>query len=186
MSSLTTSEVVLVAAVAANGVIGADGGMPWHLPEDLRRFKALTMGHPMVMGRKTFEAIGRPLPGRRTIVVTRDRSWRHEGVESALDLGAALELAATDGVPIAVVGGGQIYTQAMPVATRLEVTHIDAAPDGDTFFPAIDPATWRESAHEQRDGYSFVTYVRRDGGQPDSAQVGVAGGSRARSSAQSG
>ncbi len=153
--------VVLVVAVAANGVIGAQGGMPWHLPEDLRRFKAVTMGHPMVMGRKTFESIGRPLPGRRTIVVTRDPSWRHDGVETAPGLTQALALArrGSPGADVMVVGGGQIYAEAMPLATRLEVTHLDVAPPGDTHFPAIAPQRWRESAREERDGYRWVTYL---------------------------
>lgn len=125
-SERRSGEIVLVAAVAANEVIGADGAMPWHLPEDLAHFKEVTMGHPMVMGRKTFEAIGRPLPGRRTIVVTRDRQWAHSGVQTAGDLDTALALA-FEGVragpdptgPVMVVGGGQIYEQAMPQATRL-------------------------------------------------------------------
>lgn len=155
-------EVVLVAAVAANGVIGADGGMPWHLPEDLRRFKAVTMGHPLVMGRKTFEAIGRPLPGRHTIVITRDRTWHHEGVQTAADLGQALDLAATYDPTIMVVGGGQIYELALPLATRLELTQIDASPPGDTRFPPLEADRWREVAREDREGYSFVTYRPRD------------------------
>lgn len=166
MSTRASAQVVLVAAVASNGVIGAEGGMPWHLPEDLRRFKSVTMGHPMVMGRKTFEAIGRSLPGRRTIVVTRDRGWqaeRHQGVETASDLPAALALARRldPDALVMVVGGGQIYQQAMPSATRLEITHIEAAPAGDTHFPAIDPARWQETVRQERDGYAFVTYELR-------------------------
>ncbi len=163
------TQIVLVAAVAANGIIGASGAMPWHLPEDLRRFKAITMGHPLVMGRKTFEAIGRPLPGRRTIVVTRDTSWQREGAETAPGLAEAIALAIRRGDgdsegrasnAVMVVGGGQIYAEAMPHATRLEITHLDVAPEGDTVFPPIDPAVWRETAREDRDGYAFVTYRR--------------------------
>lgn len=168
-SERRSGEIVLVAAVAANEVIGADGAMPWHLPEDLAHFKEVTMGHPMVMGRKTFEAIGRPLPGRRTIVVTRDRQWAHSGVQTAGDLDTALALA-FEGVragpdptgPVMVVGGGQIYEQAMPQATRLEITHIDAEPPGDTRFPRIDRRIWRETERDDRDGYAFVRYVRLD------------------------
>ena len=154
-------QIVLVAAVAANGVIGAAGGMPWHLPDDLRRFKAVTMGHPMVMGRKTFESIGRPLAGRRSIVVTRDPGWSRDGVEVAAGLGEAIALARRDDprATVMVVGGGEIYAQAMPLATRLEMTHIDARPPGDTVFPAIDRRRWRPTAREERDGYRWVTYV---------------------------
>lgn len=166
-------EVVLVAAVAANGVIGAGGGMPWHLPADLRHFKAVTMGHPMVMGRKTFEAIGRPLPGRRTIVVTRDPSWSHNGTETATSLTDALASArnrlscdSPQGSPsgkstVMIVGGGEIFAQAMRLATRLELTHIDAYPEGDTMFPEVDVNQWRDTARDERDGYTFVTYERR-------------------------
>lgn len=164
MDTQPAGQVVLVAAVAGNGVIGAEGGMPWHLPQDLRRFKALTMGHPMVMGRKTFEAIGRPLSGRRTIVVTRDSRWQHDGVEAASDLRAALALARdTDSeADVMVVGGGQIYEQAMPLATRLEITHIEAEPVGDTRFPLIDADRWRATARQEHGGYAFVTYELRD------------------------
>lgn len=159
-SDTSRGEVVLVAAVAANGVIGAAGGMPWHLPDDLRRFKAVTMGHPMVMGRKTFEAIGRPLPGRRTIVVTRDAGWARAGVEVSAGLGDAIALARRDDpdADVMIVGGGEIYAQAMPLATRLEMTHIDARPPGDTVFPPIDPRRWRPIAIEEQDGYRWVTY----------------------------
>ena len=155
-------RITLVAAVARNGVIGADGGMPWHLPADLRHFKAVTMGHPMVMGRRTFDSIGRALPGRRTIVVTRDRGWSAPGVDVAHSLEDALA-AAADGdpaQPVMVVGGGEIYRQAMPLADRLEITHVDTDASGDTTFPDIDPAGWREESREPGDGYAFVSYVR--------------------------
>lgn len=152
--------VVLVAAVARNGVIGSDGGMPWHIPADLKRFKRLTMGHPMVMGRKTFESMGL-LPGRRSIVITRDRSRPAAGAEVADSLATALAMAADSDDLVMVVGGGQIYAQAMAGADRLEITHLDRDAPGDTLFPAIDPERWVVAEREQADGYAFVTYVRR-------------------------
>ena len=155
-------RITLVAAVARNGVIGADGGMPWHLPADLRHFKAVTMGHPMIMGRRTFDSIGRALPGRRTIVVTRDPEWSAPGVDVAHSVEDAVAMAA-DGDPtqsVMVVGGGEIYRQAMPLADRLEITHVDTEAGGDTTFPDIDPARWREQSTEPGDGFVFVSYVR--------------------------
>ncbi len=166
MNSVTPSSptVVLVAAVARNGVIGADGSMPWHIPADLKRFKRLTMGHPMVMGRKTFESMGL-LPGRRSIVVTRDPTWHAPGVEVADSLDTAIELAAGPGIDadpvVMVVGGGEIYAQAMDRADRLEITHLDRDAPGDTMFPAIDPAMWVVAEREEADGYALVTYRRR-------------------------
>jgi dihydrofolate reductase len=152
--------VVLIAAVARNGVIGADGGMPWHVPADLKRFKRLTMGHPMVMGRKTFESMGL-LPGRRSIVVTRDRSWRADGAEVADSLDTALAMAADTHDLVMVFGGGQIYAQAIDRADRLEITHLDRDASGDTVFPVIDRGLWDVSGREEADGVAFVTYVRR-------------------------
>ncbi len=164
--------VVLVAAVARNGVIGADNAMPWHLPEDLARFKRITMGRPLVMGRRTYDSIGRPLPGRRTIVITRDRDWHVDGVTAVGSVGDALALAAqgpgaaapdAGSDEIMVVGGGQIYAETMPLADRLEITHLDAEADGDTRFPVIDPDLWRATADEQLDGFRWTTYQRRTG-----------------------
>ena len=152
--------VVLVAAVARNGVIGADGGMPWHIPADLRRFKRITMGHPMVMGRKTFESMG-ALPGRRSIVITRDRGWRADGAEVADSLETALAMAAATDDVIMVVGGGQVYAQAIDRADRLEITHLDREAPGDTVFPAIDPGVWAVTGREDGDGLIFATYTRR-------------------------
>jgi len=159
--------VVMVAALARNRVIGAAGNMPWHLPADLKRFKAITLGKPMVMGRKTFEAIGRPLPGRRTIVVTRDPDWQAEGVETAPDLDAAIRLAGETGPDqIIIAGGGQIYAQAMPRADRLRLTWIEVEPEGDTHFPPVDPGNWREVSRDEhpaegeRPAYAFVDYTR--------------------------
>ena len=142
-------DVVIHVAIAENGVIGRDGGLPWRLSTDLKRFKAETMGKPIVMGRKTHEGLGRPLPGRLNIVVTRDKAWRGEGVEVVHSLDEAIRLATARGRcmagadEICIIGGGEIYAQALPLADRLDVTHVLASVDGDTFFPPIDPGEWR-------------------------------------------
>jgi dihydrofolate reductase len=142
-------NVAIYVAIADNGVIGRDGGLPWRLSSDLKRFKADTMGKPIVMGRKTYEGIGRPLPGRLNIVVTRDKSWRAEGVEIAHSLEDAIRLGTVRGRSMAgadeicIIGGGEIYAQALPLADRLHVTHVLAAVDGDAHFPTIDPDSWR-------------------------------------------
>lgn len=159
------TRLTLIAALGRNRVIGKDGTMPWHLPEDLNHFKALTMGHPMVMGRKTFDSIGRPLPGRRSIVITRDREWRVPGVEVAHSFDEALDLAGPAD-RVFVIGGGEVYAVALPFADHLELTEVDAEPEGDTWFPEWDPAQWREVARDQRDGYAFVS-LERAGGRPD-------------------
>jgi len=151
--------ITLVAAVARNGTIGADGGLPWHLPADLKRFKALTMGHPMVMGRKTFDSIGRALPGRRTIVVTRDPGWNAPGVETVPSVAAALAAVGDD--EVMVVGGGEIYAQTIGLADRLEITQVDVDVPGDTRFPDIDPAGWQVIERTAAEGYAFVSYTRR-------------------------
>lgn len=149
-------RIVIVAAVARNGVIGRDGEMPWRLSTDLQRFKRLTMGKPIVMGRKTFEAIGKPLPGRLNIVVTRSAGHVAEDVATAPDLAAALDLAREEArrsgaLEIAVVGGGEIYARAMQFADRLYITHVEAKPDGDVLFPPIDPTIWRGASSERID-----------------------------------
>ncbi|MQT11527.1 dihydrofolate reductase [Segnochrobactrum spirostomi] len=165
--------LVLVAAVAENGVIGAAGGMPWHLSSDLKRFRAITTGHPVLMGRKTYASIGRPLPGRDTIVVTRDAAFAADGVIAAPSLEAGLEIAdgkaAERGVAaIMVIGGGEIFSALIGQAAALRITEVHAVPDGDVLFPAIDPALWRETERSgpvrgERDSapVSFVDYVRR-------------------------
>ena len=158
--------LTLIAAVARNGVIGIDNRLPWHLPADLKHFKALTLGHAVIMGRKTWESLPaqfRPLPGRRNIVVTRDAGYRTEGATVVLSLPAAI--GAADNSEAFVIGGAQLYAAAMPLADRLQLTAIDTTFEGDTFFPAIDPHQWREAAREtHRDaagfGYAFVTYQR--------------------------
>jgi dihydrofolate reductase len=151
-------SVILVAAVGSNGVIGRDNDLPWRIREDLQRFKALTLGHTLVMGRKTYDSIGRPLPGRRTVVVTRQLDWAVDGVEVAHDLDLALKLA--DGNDIYVAGGGEIYRQALPYADRLELTEVAQSPAGDVTFPTFDRTTWRETARTDHPGFSFVTYLR--------------------------
>lgn len=159
------SEIVLVVARAENGVIGKDGGLPWHLPEDLRRFKALTMGTSMVMGRRTFESLGRLLPGRQHIVLTRDPDWAAEGADVAHDVPQALAFAREPRV--SVIGGAEVIRQFADVADRLELTEVHAAIEGDTFLDPFDPARWREIGREPhaavdgRPAYSFVTLVRR-------------------------
>lgn len=154
------TRVSLIAAVGRNGVIGAGNSMPWHLPEDFAYFKQTTMGHPMVMGRRTFDAIGRVLPGRRSIVITRRVDWSHAEVETAHSLVEALSLAGPAD-EVYVVGGGEIYAEAMPYAHRLLVTEVDQEPEGDVHFPPIDPATWSETSRVQREGFAWVTYDRR-------------------------
>ncbi|TJV74499.1 MAG: dihydrofolate reductase [Mesorhizobium sp.] len=142
-------DIAIYVAIAENGVIGREGGLPWRLSTDLKRFKADTMGKPIIMGRKTYEGIGRPLPGRLNIVVTRSKAWRAEGIEVAHSLGDAIALARVRGrcmagaEEICVVGGGEIYAQALPLADRLHVTHVLASVDGDAHFPPIDPDIWQ-------------------------------------------
>jgi dihydrofolate reductase len=166
-------EIVLIAAVAENGVIGASGAMPWRLKSDMARLKAMTMGKPVVMGRKTFVSIGRPLPGRTNIVVTRDLGFRAAGVVVTHSLADAKVIATGDALrrfatEIAVIGGADIYAQWMEGADRLEITEVHARPDGDTRFPAVDPTAWEEVArvrnpagsHDSAD-FSYVTYRRR-------------------------
>ena len=165
----------LVAAVADNGVIGLANGLPWRLSTDMKRFKALTLGKPMVMGRKTFDSIGKALPGRVTIVVTRSRDFAADGVRVAHTLADALalarEVAGESGTgEIIIAGGGDIYAQAMPLADRLYITHVHAAPDGDTHFPAISPDEWAlleatEVPVGERDSVAsrFAIYDRIDG-----------------------
>jgi dihydrofolate reductase len=157
----------LIAAVGRNGAIGAGNALPWRLSSDLKHFKALTMGKPVVVGRKTFISIGRPLPGRRMIVVTRNKTWAHPGVEVAHDIDEAVALLAGADEAF-VAGGGEIYEQMIARADRLYITEVDLAPEGDTRFPPIDPALWRETkrqpgvrgARDEAD-FVFVEYERR-------------------------
>jgi dihydrofolate reductase len=151
--------IILLAAVGANHVIGREGEMPWHLPEDLAHFKATTMGHTLVMGRKTYDSIGRALPGRRTIVMTSQIGWHAPSVEVAHSLAEALALAGP--TEVFIVGGGEIYQQAMPFADLLMLTEVDQSPEGDVIFPTIEPAHWRETARQAHEGFAFVTYERK-------------------------
>ena len=154
--------MTLIAAVGSNGVIGADNAMPWHLPEDFAFFKRTTMGHAMLMGRRTFDSIGRVLPGRRTIVITHQSGWTHPDVETAHSVAGALALAGP-AADVFVCGGGQIYAEAMSMAQRLLITEVDQAPTGDVTFPDIDPVVWAETSRQSRQGFSWVCYQRRMG-----------------------
>jgi dihydrofolate reductase len=158
--------VSLVLARADNGVIGANGTIPWRIPEDMRRFRALTMGHPIVMGRKTWDSFPRrPLPGRTNIVITRDANWHADGALVAHSLRAALERAQTENpAEIAIIGGAEIYTATLPFADRIHLTEVHARPGGDVTLPPFGPE-WREIVREDRqtpDGlrYSYVTLER--------------------------
>jgi dihydrofolate reductase len=165
--------LVLVAAVAENGVIGRDGNLPWRLPSDLRHFRDMTFGHPVVMGRKTYRTIGKPLPGRTNIVVTRDRCFAARGVISAGGVDGALAVARGDALrrgvaEIMIIGGADLYGQTIGCAARLEITLVHARPQGDSVFPMIDPARWREIRRsEQAAGadddaaFTILTYERR-------------------------
>jgi dihydrofolate reductase len=174
-------RLVLIVAVARNGVIGGDNRLLWRLKGDMAHFRRCTMGKPMIMGRKTFASIGRPLPGRETIVLTRDPGYRPEGVRVASDLSAALALAAEaarrlGADEIVIAGGGEIYRQTLDKAVRIEMTEVALEPDGDTDFPEMDPGAWRETRREphlaDRDAgdeadYAFITYERITNGRAD-------------------
>jgi dihydrofolate reductase len=159
------SFISLVVARAENGVIGHQGGLPWHLPDDLRHFKAVTMGAPMVMGRKTFESLPKLLPGRPHIVLTRDPNWSSEGAQVAHDVAGAIALG--EGPRLSVIGGAEIFSLFLPLADRVELTEVHARPNGDTYLPAFDPVHWRQVSREShgseqgRPAYSFVRLERR-------------------------
>jgi len=165
-------DIVLLAAVADNGIIGRDNGLPFRQSSDLKRFKQLSMGKPLVMGRKTYLSIGKPLPGRTNIVVTRDPSFNAVGVVTAMSLDAAMTVARGDALrrgadAIVVIGGTDIFKQTMPLADRLEITHVHARPEGDVSFPPIEETHWRatdRSDHpagpQDEASFSYVTYLR--------------------------
>ncbi|MEA2977613.1 MAG: dihydrofolate reductase [Alphaproteobacteria bacterium] len=165
-------DLILVAAVAENGVIGRDNALPWRLKSDMQHFRAVTGGKPVVMGRKTFASIGKPLKDRTNIVVSRDPDYTAPGILVAGSLGTALAAARGDALrrsadAIAVIGGSGIFSETIGIADRLEITIVHAAPDGDTFFPAIDAKIWRETARVRHPAapqddadFSFITYVR--------------------------
>lgn len=174
---MTKLPVVLVAAIADNGVIGRDNQLIWRLRTDLRRFREITMGCPMIMGRKTFLSIGKPLPGRRTIVLTRDAGFAAEGVETAASLAEALALAQRIGAEtgaraVIVAGGGEVYAQALPLADRLELTFVHASPEGDALFPAWEEGAFARVAAERRPpgegdehAFTFASFVRKGAGK---------------------
>jgi dihydrofolate reductase len=161
-------EMSLVAAIDRQCAIGRDGAMPWHLPDDLRRFKALTLGHPVLMGRKTAEAIGRALPGRRNLVLTRSAAAPYPDQEPVASIEAATAAAGAAG--LMVIGGGEVYRLTLPLATWVYLTRVDTVAEGaDTFFPRLDPAQWIETAHAAHPAdarhavaFDFVDYRRRD------------------------
>lgn len=162
--------ICFVVARADNGVIGRDNALPWHIPADLKHFKRLTVGKPVVMGRKTFESIGKPLPGRHNIVLTRDPEWRADGVTVVPNLAEAVAAAGLDpktrAEEVMIIGGAAVYAEALPIATRVYLTEVHAAPEGDTLLPPFDPARWRETAREdhqaegEQPAFSFVTLER--------------------------
>ena len=164
MSQPSAPAIYLVAAVAANGIIGVNGRLPWHFPEELRHFKRLTMGHPLIMGRRTWESLGRPLPGRENIVVTRTPGYEAPGAAVASSLDGAIALCT--GEPVAfVIGGTQLFEAALPLARGLVLTEIQRDYEGDTWFPAYDRSQWRETqreAHTAADGtrFDYVLYER--------------------------
>lgn len=159
------TRLSIVVAIAHNRVIGANNTMPWHLPEDLKRFKSLTLGKPVIMGRRTYDSIGRALPGRRNIVITRDANWMADGVEVVHSLDEALMLVKND-TEASIIGGAQLYLQAMGIAQSLMVTEIDLNVPGDTYFPKIDPEVWMEVSRQSQEDergqhFDFVEYQRR-------------------------
>ena len=159
------SFLTIIVATDKHGGIGINNALPWHLPEDLAHFKRTTSGHAIIMGRKTFDSIGRALPNRRNIVVTRNGDWKHDGVEAVNSLESAQELLGEDRA--FVIGGAQIYQQALSIADQLIVTEIQESFSCDAFFPKIDPALWEEASRENHYSeknhfnYSFVTYKKR-------------------------
>ncbi len=170
MTAPAKPALVIVAAVARNNVIGGDNRLLWRLSSDLQRFRALTMGKPLLMGRKTFESIGKPLPGRTSVVLTRDPKWSFPGVIVAYDLQQALAKAAEAAAvlhsqDVMVVGGADLYAQTIGMADRMHITHVDLAPSGDSMFPPIDPARWKAVRREEHASgpkdeaaFSFVDY----------------------------
>jgi dihydrofolate reductase len=176
-------NIVLIAAVAESGVIGRGNALPWRLKSDMQHFRALTMGKPVVMGRKTYLSVGKPLTGRTTIVVSRDPAFASPGIVVAPSLDAALAAARGDALrrnvgTIIVAGGAEIYAQAMPLAMQLAITYVHKRVDGDAYFPAIDPQVWRESARDEHEptaedeaAFAFVTYRRQIEGKMQPANA---------------
>jgi dihydrofolate reductase len=159
-SGTISKPITLVAAVAANGVIGSDGGIPWRIPEDFAHFKQVTLGHTLLMGRATYDSIGRPLPGRTTVVLTRDASWSADGVLVAASLDDALALAAELPGQVMIAGGSTVYAAAMPLADEQILTEVHLSPEGDTFYPAWDRDEWREVRRVPGPGLDWVWWER--------------------------
>jgi dihydrofolate reductase len=158
-------KIALVVAMSRNRVIGRDNALPWHAPEDLKRFKRLTTGRPVIMGRKTYTSIGRPLPKRLNIVITRDRAFHADGVVNAYTIEEALRLAEESmlGDEAMVIGGAQIFALVLPMTQTIHLTEIELDVEGDTYFPTLDPEDWRETARERNPGpppMSFITFQR--------------------------
>lgn len=151
--------ISIIVAIATNGVIGGDNKLLWHISEDLKNFKRITLGHPMIMGRKTFESFPKALPNRQNIVVTRNPAYTANGADVVLSLDEALKIASPKD-EIFIIGGGEIYRQAMPLADKLYITHVDLSPQGDTTFPDISSDEWREVLREPHQGYTFTEYLR--------------------------
>ncbi|MCE7069697.1 dihydrofolate reductase [Dyadobacter sp. CY327] len=162
-------QISIIVAVSENGVIGKDNELLWRLPDDLKRFKQLTLGHPMIMGRKTFESIGKPLPGRTSIVITSQKDFNAEGILVAHSLDEALDVARSlEGSEAFVIGGGEIYKQSLPLADRLYVTEVKTIIDGDTYFEITDPGSWKETERIVREAderhkwkFEFVNYIKQ-------------------------
>lgn len=153
-----TSLVTLIVAVADSGVIGRDNALPWHLPDDLKRFKRLTLGKPVLMGRRTYESIGKPLPGRQNIVVTRDANYRRDGITVVHDAGAALR--AAGGAPeIMVIGGAELFRALLPLAGRVHLTRVHGNIEGDVFWPALDTQAWQLTGSETHDADERNAYA---------------------------
>lgn len=165
-NKIMDTKISIIVAVAQNGIIGTGGTMPWHITEDFRHFKAVTLGHTVIMGRKTYDSIGRPLPQRRNIVITRNPNLSIEGCEMAASLEAAIEMCKGE-EEVFVIGGGEIYRQAMPLASKLYLTHVGVSVEGDTRFPHIDHNVWHEVGREEFERgkefehpFAFVDYER--------------------------
>ena len=180
-ANMAKLDIIIIAAVAENGVIGRGNALPWRLKSDMAHFRALTMGKPVVLGRKTFASIGKPLAGRTTIVISRDENFSAPGIVAAPNFESAFATARGDALrrnaaAIVVAGGADIYAQALPRATRLVITEVHKSVDGDTRFPAIDAKLWRETARSEQKpgpqdeaGFAFVTFERGVNAGPNAA-----------------
>jgi len=169
--------ISLIVAMAHNGVIGRNNTLPWRLPEDLKRFKAITLGKPILMGRKTFESIGKPLPGRTNLVLTRDRDWRAAGVVVVHSVDEAIERA-LGAAELMTIGGAEVYRLLMPVAQRIYLTHVQADVPGDTYFPDFDPTQWvdaQRTTHpaDEKNVYAMTFVMLERSGKPENAAGAV-------------